>query len=216
MTFVTGCGSDGADVLGAGSGSPSATGDAPKGSGGPHTSPAPKPPNGKPVEDSKAHISYVLPAGWTPTDDLLAYFTSGAQRGPGSSASPTGDTSSSGDGADSGSFLVGLLDSGMFASQERDKQAAAHALARQFAEFFYPNEAQDVTKDDKAVKVDGRDAWYTEVECVPASADDKPFRLRVTVVDTGRTPVYTLGLANSGGSTPLAEIDGINGSVRFT
>ncbi|MDI2128564.1 APA family fibronectin-binding glycoprotein [Yinghuangia seranimata] len=171
------------------------------------------------INDSTAHVRYSVPGEWTQSKNLLTYFTSGASTAPAESdpnASAKPKPTASGSEDDQAMFLVGVLDAKMFASQERDTKAAAHALAKQYAEFFYPDDAKDQVKDDHAVKVDGHDGWYTDLECVPDDAKDTPFRFRVTVVTvTGGTPVYTLGVAKSGAGKRLDELDRIGRTLRI-
>jgi hypothetical protein len=178
-------------------------------------SPAPQPTLAKvtvasTVQDPKAKVSYGLPAGWSAQDPSqnLGFFTSvaGVEKKPNAPGAPTA------------MYTVGLLDSKMFAAAQTDPRAAAQQLVKQFAEFFYPNEASDVVLRDEAGKVDGRDAWLTEIRVEPKNTADQKMLMRGTVITDGERRIYTFSVAQPAETTNphVYELEAIAASLKFT
>ncbi|MYW06482.1 hypothetical protein [Streptomyces sp. SID3343] len=186
-----------------------------KPSAAPTSTTAPRPGE---IRDQRAHISYVLPQGWyaKPPDNVFGLYSSVAStvdpNAPASAPAPTPTTDPTKPVA---TFMVGIVDTKAYVSKERTMPEVAEAVGRAQLELIYPAEAQDAVRSSEETRVDGRNGWLMDIESTPADHNVPPFRLRVTVVDTGTVPIYLLTSAPSSATERFAEIETLERSVRF-
>ncbi|MET7297776.1 hypothetical protein [Embleya sp. NPDC005575] len=168
------------------------------------------------IRDPKAHISYVLPQGWypKPPDAVIGLYSSVASTVDPKTADPTAKPT-----ADPknplGTFMVGVVDTKAYVSKSRSMPEMAETVGRTQLELIYPAKAQDSVRSSEAARLDGRNAWLMDIECTPEDKNVAPFRLRVTVIDTGTVPIYMLSSAPSSATERFGEIESIERSVRF-
>ncbi|MFI6586443.1 hypothetical protein [Embleya sp. NPDC050493] len=168
------------------------------------------------IRDPKAHISYVLPQGWyaKPPDTAVGLYSSVASTVDPKTADPTAKPT-----ADPknplGTFMVGVVDTKAYVSKPRTMPEVAETVGRAQLELIYPAKAQDAVRSNEAARIDGRNAWLMDIECTPEDKNVAPFRLRVTVIDTGVVPIYLLSSAPSSATERFGEIESLERSVRF-
>ncbi|MEU0937023.1 hypothetical protein [Embleya sp. NPDC005971] len=168
------------------------------------------------IRDPKAHVSYVLPQGWyaKPPDTVVGLYSSVAStvdpKATDPTAKPTADPKNP-----LGTFMVGVVDTKVYVAKPRSMPEMAETVGRTQLELIYPAKAQDSVRSSEAARLDGRNAWLMDIECAPEDKNVAPFRLRVTVIDTGAVPIYMLSSAPSSATERFAEIESIERSVRF-
>ncbi|MYS83167.1 hypothetical protein [Embleya scabrispora] len=176
------------------------------------------------IRDPKAHISYVLPQGWypKPPDAVIGLYSSVASTVDPKTANPAANPTANptaGPTADPknplGTFMVGVVDTKVYVSKPRSMPEMAETVGRTQLELIYPAKAQDSVRSSEAARLDGRNAWLMDIECTPEDKNVAPFRLRVTVIDTGAVPIYMLSSAPSSATERFGEIESIERSVRF-
>ncbi|OPC80011.1 hypothetical protein B4N89_02775 [Embleya scabrispora] len=169
------------------------------------------------IRDEKAHVSYVLPQGWyaKPPDPIVGLYSSVATtvdpKTTDPTAKPTPDPNNP-----VGTFMVGVVDTKAYVTAKpRSMPEMAETIGRAQLELIYPAKAQDVVRSSEAARLDGRNAWLMDIESTPEDRNVAPFRLRVTVIDTGAVPIYMLSSAPSGATERLRDIESIERSIRF-
>ncbi|WP_406279517.1 hypothetical protein [Embleya sp. NBC_00896] len=168
------------------------------------------------IRDPKAHVSYVLPQGWyaKPPDTVVGLYSSVATtvdpKTANASAKPSADPKNP-----LGTFMVGVVDTEAYVAKPRSMPEMAETVGRAQLELMYPAKAQDTVRSSEAARLDGRNAWLMDIECTPEDKNVAPFRLRITVIDTGTVPIYMLSSAPSSATERFGEIESIERSVRF-
>ncbi|MFE5328786.1 hypothetical protein ACFRCG_20635 [Embleya sp. NPDC056575] len=169
------------------------------------------------IRDEKAHVSYVLPQGWyaKPPDPIYGLYSSVAStvdpKKTDPTAKPTPDPNNP-----LGTFMVGVVDTKAYVTAKpRSMPEMAETIGRAQLELIYPAKAQDVVRSSEAARLDGRNAWLMDIESTPENRDVAPFRLRVTVIDTGAVPIYLLSSAPSSATERLRDVESIERSIRF-
>ncbi|MFE3199756.1 hypothetical protein ACWGR4_06315 [Embleya sp. NPDC055664] len=169
------------------------------------------------IRDEKAHVSYVLPQGWyaKPPDPYVGLYSSVAStvdpKATDPTAKPTPDPNNP-----LGTFMVGVVDTKAYVTAKpRSMPETAETVGRAQLELIYPAKAQDVVRSSEATRLDGRNAWLMDIESTPEDRNVAPFRLRVTVIDTGVVPIYLLSSAPSSATERLRDIESIERSIRF-
>ncbi|MGC0422112.1 hypothetical protein [Embleya sp. AB8] len=179
------------------------------------------------IRDQKAHVSYVLPQGWyaKPPDAVVGLYSSVASTADPKSADPGSADPKSADATAKPSadpnhplatFMVGVVDTKAYVTgKQRTMPETAETVGRAQLELIYPAKAQDAVRSSEAARLDGRNAWLMDIECTPEDKNVAPFRLRVTVIDTGTVPIYLLSSAPSSATERFGEIESIERSIRF-
>ncbi|GCE01359.1 hypothetical protein [Embleya hyalina] len=169
------------------------------------------------IRDEKAHVSYVLPQGWyaKPPDPIVGLYSSVAStvdpKATDPAAKPTPDPNNP-----LGTFMVGVVDTKAYVTAKpRSMPELAETIGRAQLELIYPAKAQDVVRSSEAARLDGRNAWLMDIESTPEDRNVAPFRLRVTVIDTGAVPIYMLSSAPSAATERFRDIESIERSIRF-
>ncbi|WP_406299557.1 hypothetical protein OG948_30625 [Embleya sp. NBC_00888] len=168
------------------------------------------------IRDQKAHVSYVLPQGWyaKPPDTVVGLYSSVASTVDPKTVNPTAKPTADPNNP-LGTFMVGVVDTKVFVAKSRSMPEMAETVGRAQLELIYPGKAQDTVRSSEAARLDGRNAWLMDIECTPEDKNVAPFRLRVTVIDTGTVPIYMLSSAPSSAGERFREIESIERSVRF-
>jgi hypothetical protein len=199
LIAVTACGPDGDKGADA------------KPSAAPSAGTAPRPGE---IRDQRAHVSYVLPQGWyaKPPDNVVGLYSSVASTVDPNAPTPAPAPAPAKPVA---TFMVGVVDTKAYVSKERTMPEVAETVGRAQLELIYPAKAQDTVRSSEQTRVDGRNGWLMDIESTPEDHNVPPFRLRVTVVDTGAVPIYLLTSAPSSATERFAEIETLERSVRF-
>lgn len=156
------------------------------------------------VTDQQTGVSYSVPPGWKPEDDLLDYFTSGMVFGP----------DSAGEDSPWALFAVGTIDSSFFVEVSPENLATATTpFAKSFSEFFFAASGRDDVVVDEATLVDGHEGHHVLLHFVPDDGSDEGWVDVVTVKD-GDGAIFLLAAANG---TDLLDTDvqAVVSSIQF-
>lgn len=156
------------------------------------------------VTDQQAGVSYSVPPGWKPEDDLLDYFTSGMVFG----------ADSTGEDSPWALFAVGTIDSSFFVEVSPENLATATTpFAKSFSEFFFAASGRDDVVVDEAASVDGHEGHHVRLHFVPDDGSDEGW-VDVATVKDGDGVIFLLAAANG---TDLLDTDvqAVVSSIQF-
>jgi hypothetical protein len=158
-------------------------------------------PGGPAVQDDAAGLDYALPAGWAalPAQERLFGISSGGML----------------DGTRPGTVLMIGVAPPSVDGPEPPLPTATRRLAGDLGEFFLPVPGRRDHFIDEETAVDGRPAWVTGYQVMPAGAAEAGADVQVTVVEDGARRLFVLVVVGPPDADRLAAANESVSSIRF-